>query len=154
MERDGAPATILMEEGEGFWSPHQLFRRPIPVTIMHASAGPAFFGNTGDWGTLHFQCAFCFRTWGSFLTLPGVPPAQGLAHLSWSPEQLDPELPVWGGVSGPQPPLPPLISVPCSAHFREPSSLPCMAWYSYLGQSNHAGSPGAPDGLRGSGRKA
>lgn len=89
---------------------------------------------------------------GSFLTLPGVPPALGLAHLSWSPEQLDLELPVWGGVSGPQHPPPFDFSALLSPHVGTFIAY-CTARCSLFGQSDHTGSPGAPGGLGRRGRK-
>lgn len=60
----------------GFPSPRQLFSGPLPITIMHVPAGQPPSG-TADRCTLHFLCAFRFRTWGSFLNLAAPSPGPG-----------------------------------------------------------------------------
>lgn len=60
----------------GFPSPRQLFSGPLPITIMHAPAGQPPPG-TADRCTLHFLCAFRFRTWDSFPNVAAPSPGPG-----------------------------------------------------------------------------
>lgn len=72
------------------------------------------------------------------------PQPRARAQLTWSPEQLTLQLPLWGGVSGPLP-LPLLMSVPCSALRSAPSFSSSPP--GNLAQGRDAGFPGAQGGV-------
>lgn len=97
-------------------------------------------GAAGDSMCLFLLCAL--------EVLPGSSSARARAQLTWSPEQLTSQLPLWGGGLRPLP-LPLLTSVPCSALRSAPSSSssPCTSRTWEPGTGPRCGFPGAQGGV-------